>query len=251
MFAVMCLVAFDLQTHPDYDLLVAANRDEFFHRATDTAGWWGNGLLGGQDLEAGGTWLGTNRDRRFAALTNFRGLNTRLDEAPSRGELPVMHLAGEDVQAHLELQGHLYSGHNLIFGAPEQLHHYSNVTDEFARVPPGIHGLSNASLNTQWPKVEQATAGLAALHKTSDEEIMISSLFALLTDATPAADDRLPETGVGRALERGLSPIFIRIPTYGTRCSTIVLFRRDGSVRFIERSWTESGDIAEEVDIAF
>ena len=70
----MCLILAAYHCHRDYPLIVAANRDEFYHRPAVAARFWPDqaDLLAGKDLTAGGTWMGITRKRRFAAVTNYR-----------------------------------------------------------------------------------------------------------------------------------------------------------------------------------
>ena len=89
----MCLIAFALDTHPRYRLVLAANRDEYFRRPTAAGAFWEDApqLLAGRDLEAGGTWLGVTTTGRIAAITNYR-------ERPEAGTLsPVAGEAGGGV----------------------------------------------------------------------------------------------------------------------------------------------------------
>ena len=66
------------------------------------------------------------------------------------------------------------------------------------------------------------------------------ALFDALADTAQAPDERLPDTGVGLALERRLSPAFIRDPVYGTRCSSVVLTEARSLV-FAERRFGPDG----------
>lgn len=65
---------FHFQEHPVYQLIVVANRDEFYERPTAVAGFWEDHptILAGRDLLQMGTWLGVTKTGRFAALTNYR-----------------------------------------------------------------------------------------------------------------------------------------------------------------------------------
>ena len=67
----MCLIIFAYRSHPDYRLVLAANRDEFYDRPTRHAAFWNDApeILAGRDLKAGGTWLGITKTGRFAAIT--------------------------------------------------------------------------------------------------------------------------------------------------------------------------------------
>ena len=246
----MCLIAFAFDAHPDCALVLAANRDEFYDRSTAPAHFWDAvpGLLAGRDERAGGTWMGVTRTGRFAALTNVRTPEDRRKDAPSRGALVKAFLADER-PPHVflkDLAGRAdrYNGFNLLAGvfpaggAPPALAHFSNRSGEAARaVPPGVHGLSNASLNTAWPKVEKATAGLEAL--LAEDHATPAALLELLRDPAPAPTGALPDTGVPSAWEAALSSVFIQAGGYGTRSSTALLIGRGGEVTFVERSFEE------------
>jgi uncharacterized protein with NRDE domain len=183
----MCLIAFAYKTHPRYSLVVAANRDEFYRRPTAPVDFWPECpcVLAGRDLEQGGTWLGVSRDGRFAALTNYRDPAANRPDARSRGELVRDYLCGSmSPQEYLErvkASGGDYNGFNLLVGDAGGLWYYSNRTDVVAAVAPGVHGLSNHLLDTPWPKVAKAKAGLAACLAGPDDALA-TGLFALLAE---------------------------------------------------------------------
>ncbi len=237
----MCLLLLAVQAHPEYKLVIAANRDEFYERPTAPAGFWDDrpDVLAGRDLRAGGTWLGITRSGRIAALTNYRDPASIKPHAPSRGELVSDFLKGKDSPdaylTTLAQDGDRFNGFNLIAGVKDCLYCYSNREDRILQVPPGIHGLSNHLLDTPWPKVSRATS---ALSEVLTETIPSTErFFELLADRAIAQDHRLPDTGVGIEWERILSPIFISSPAYGTRCSTVLLIRQDRHATFIERTY--------------
>jgi uncharacterized protein with NRDE domain len=93
----MCLFLFAYNTHPEYRLILAANRDEFHARPTQAALWWNDtpDIFAGRDLEKTGTWMGVTRDGKFSALTNFRDPAQRKSNAPSRGLLVSDYFRGE------------------------------------------------------------------------------------------------------------------------------------------------------------
>jgi uncharacterized protein with NRDE domain len=240
----MCLIAVAWRAHPDFPLVVAGNRDEFFARPTEAAHWWDEPeLLAGRDLQAGGTWMGVTCAGRFAALTNHRDPSSQRPDAPSRGALVGSFLASASkpfaALDEIARDASRYNGFNLLAGQWQGDDAGLWVVDETARVTalaPGVHGLSNARVDTPWPKVDHAIAGTReALASTGDADTLIARLFALLDDRTIAPDDRLPHTGVSRDTERALSAPFIRMPGYGTRASTVLLVARDGRVTFVER----------------
>jgi len=244
----MCLILLAWHAHPDYPLVVAANRDEFLARRTAAADFWQDApeVLAGRDLEAGGTWLGMTRGGRFAALTNYRDPARIKPGAPSRGELVSRFLRGRQTPgeyfAELELIAARYNGFNLLFGDTESMWCFSNCGEGARRLEPGVYGLSNHLLDTPWPKVARGKSALAiALQALPDE----APLFALLQDDRVAPDQDLPRTGVSLEWERLLSAAFIRSPAYGTRSATVLLRDRHGAVRFVEQTFpknAEAGD---------
>ncbi|MFL9925990.1 NRDE family protein [Herbaspirillum lusitanum] len=225
----MCLIIFAWKVIPGMPLIVAANRDEFYARPAANAGWWNDypKIFAGRDLQGGGTWLGVTRDGRFAALTNVRSPSDRRMDAPTRGSLVADYLAGDmspaDYIAAIAPHSDRFNGFNLLVGNRETLLWYSNRGGDDARngkpLDYGVYGLSNALLDTPWPKVTRAKAQFASLLCQGAPE---ETFFEMLNDTTRANDCRLPETGVGLEKERMLSPIFISSPDYGTRCSTVL-----------------------------
>ena len=252
----MCLIALAVDPAQDLSLVIAANRDEFFPRPTEEARWWPElpSLLAGRDLEAGGTWLGITRGGRIAALTNYRDPSRKLrsDHARSRGELVTGFLAG-DTPAEpwlARLDGATYRPFSLLAGSAKGLWWTSPIVGEVSRVPRGVHALSNQLLDTPWPKVVRIREALAQT-LVSPREDLEDALLAALADRTPAPDDAHPDTGVDAVLERGLSPIFVSLPGYGTRCSTVITVTPDGRVAFVERSFDTLGEVTGEVREAF
>lgn len=238
----MCLILVAWHVHPEFPLVVAANRDEFHVRATAPAAFWDDHpqVLAGRDLAGGGTWLGITRAGRFAALTNFRDPNRHRPYAPSRGRLVADFLCGEaDIDAYLDtLAPDDYNGFNLLLGDGRRLVAFSNVTHERHELAPGLYGLSNALLDTPWPKVGAGKTALeAALAHLPDEH----RLWALLRDDRTHPDHTLPATGVPLEWERLLSAAFIRGTDYGTRSSTVLTVSAGGVVTFDEQSWLPGG----------
>jgi uncharacterized protein with NRDE domain len=249
----MCLILVAWRAHPNYPLVVAANRDEYHARAAQSASWWPQPkILAGRDLSAGGTWLAVTRDGRFAALTNYRDPSRPPRDTPSRGALVPATLATPMSAAErleqLQRQGAAYNGFNLIFGDAQQLAIYESVAGVGRLLDPGVYGLSNHLLDTPWPKVVSAKAALgAALTRLPDEK----PLLELLRDEQQADDEHLPRTGVSQEWERMLSSAFIRAEGYGTRCSSIVLINHLGVVRFTEWTWSVSGELTGQVNFSF
>ena len=236
----MCLIVFAHNCHPEYQLILGANRDEFRNRPADPAGFWSGApyLLAGRDRQAGGTWMGVTTAGKFAAITNYRDPRQQVVDPPSRGELVSGYLLNESLtpiehQATLNRDGQQYDGFNLLYGTLDTLYYFTNRGGSSGPVSPGIHGLSNHLLDTHWAKVTAATSRLEAI--VHHELIEPEQIFAALSDPVPFADNLLPDTGVSLEWERMLSPLFIENEEYGTRSSTVIVANRNGQVSFTER----------------
>ncbi|MFC5523371.1 NRDE family protein [Polaromonas jejuensis] len=251
----MCLIAFAISASARWPLVIAANRDEFLNRPTLPLGRWqsasGQHIISGRDLRAGGTWLGMTPGGRVAFLTNVREANPQA--APrSRGQLVTRWLEADgdaaSFVAALEADGAAYGGFNLVLG-DFQRHAWSWVTNRFAGQPAaaptlhsqplaaGVYGLSNAALNTPWPKTAALKDVLAHALASSpngpgpEPDALQAPLWAALASRERAARRQLPATGVPLALEEALSSAFVDVPeyAYGTRSSTVLLASPQGA----------------------
>jgi uncharacterized protein with NRDE domain len=238
----MCLIAFAWRPGHALPLVVAANRDEFYARPTLELAPWQDApqIIAGRDLEAGGGWLGITEDGRFAALTNIRAAH-QPQGGRSRGELVAGFLRGNDSPAEYlqQVVEHLddYAGFNLLVGNRDELHLLNAREGRPRRLEAGIYGLSNAELNTPWPKLERARAGLVKLLP----QVSVPALLALLEDDWQPPAELLPDTGIDPRWERMLGSIFIRSEDYGTRASTVLLVAADGSFEITERRFGRNG----------
>lgn len=251
----MCLLLFAYRAHPDYPLVIAANRDEFHRRPAALADWWVDGdILAGRDLEAGGTWLGVNRRGHFAVITNYRDRDGPLPGARSRGELVVEALRTErDGQAQLhalDAEAEHYNGYNLVFGSSSGVFSYSNRSRAPDELAPGIYGLSNHLLETPWPKVRRGKAMLKA-YLASGNPPALEPLIDLLGNREQAEADELPATGLEPSWERRLSAMFIVSPDYGTRASTAIVVDKSGMVGFMECTFGADGSRVSEREYRF
>lgn len=235
----MCLIVFAYKAHPKYKLILAANRDEFYARPTKAAKWWEDhtSVLGGRDLKAKGTWMGVDKKGRFATVTNYRDVSNIREEARSRGDLPVNFLLGNQSSAEYASkvfkEGSQYNGFNMLT-LDNEMSHVSNYGEKVNVLTPGVYGLSNALLNTPWPKVELAKT----LFKTQlDQSIELESLIELMQNKEVAADHLLPPTGLPIEMERAVSAMCIRTENYGTCCSTAITIDYDGNVNFMEKNY--------------
>lgn len=250
----MCLILFAHRVNHDYPLVVAANRDEFHNRPTQACHYWPEypDILAGRDSQAGGSWMGVSRSGRFAAVTNFRDPK-RTEPAPrSRGELIINYLRGnlpaEQYLNAIASGPAIYAGFNLLLGDGEDLWYFSNSghpdTHEVRRLAPGIYGLSNASLNTPWPKVQQGKQVLAEVLKGP---ISHSALAAATANRQLATADQLNLQGLNGEMDQLLSAQFIVNNSYGTRATTTCWQSADGCYHYAERSFDLNGELTGEV----
>lgn len=267
----MCLAAIASGLHPRFPWVLASNRDEFFNRAAAPLAWWqpvagGEAVLGGRDLSAGGTWLALQRNGRLALVTNVREPGRHLADAPSRGDLVLQWLHDADLRAqpaqllHPPRNGFNLLGVDLAQGG--QGLWLSNRGGPAQALAGGVHGLSNAALDTPWPKVLQLKRQLSeAVSAAESADGLSDAVWAALGDRRTAPDDELPRTGVPLERERALSALCIRITepgtdraVYGTRCSTVVLLEHRGAQRLVhvrERTLDEWGQVQGEVSETF
>lgn len=252
----MCLVALSIDHHPDYSLIVATNRDEFYARKARPASFWmedgKTDILAGKDLEAGGTWMGATPSARWALVTNYRDPSIQKENPPSRGELVPAYLSSDtdpkEFLMTLKRSSDRYNGFNLLAGIKDKVYYLSNIEQNIQQLPKGVHTLSNATLNVEWPKTSKIKTAFESVlrSKTIDTE----QLFEILTDSTQADEEILPKTGIPLDWEKAISPIFISTPKYGTRCSTILLIHRNGTINFMERTY-DHGDPNSYIDSSF
>lgn len=253
----MCLIALAWGASPDYPLVIAANRDEVYDRPTAALAQWitpaGHTIVSGRDLKDGGTWMGFAPNGRFAMLTNVRNpLATAPQGAPSRGELVVAWLSSalEATPWCAERDLAAYAGFNLILGdwTRQQCHYACNQSSSQALhgLQPGqIYGLSNASLNTPWPKTQwlkaQLEDRLKNIHAGQTHTTLAAQLLDSLRHSEPASAEDLPQTGVGSDLESALSSVFVRYPlsepSYGTRSSLCAVLGTDAALHLTETSY--------------
>ena len=238
----MCLILFAHECHPEYQLILAANRDEFYDRPTAPLSFWGDApaVLAGRDLKSMGTWLGINKSGSLAAITNFRQPESVNPAAPSRGGLVSRFLIEghhpEPYIKEIEKAGHQYNGFNLLVAKGRDLFYFSNKRTGIKKIDPGLYGLSNDLLDTPWPKIVKGKAGLQHL-LSKGGEVDPEDVFDLMRDGSYAPDAALPDTGVGDVWERILSPLFIESKIYGTRCSSLILIEKTGKSVFYERTF--------------
>lgn len=243
----MCLIVFAWQAHPRYDLIVAANRDEFHERPTRAAHWWPDAptVYGGRDERAGGAWCAADHQGRFAAVTNVRE-SAQQTERCSRGALVhdalVQQIPFDRQRERIAGKSRNYGPFNLLLADSNTLYFLSNRGDrQELAIPPGIHAISNGCWGEHWPKTDRAESQLKALLEA--DNVSPAALFELLGESEPAPAEALPDTGVGPNTEQLLSSLFVRSPYYGTRASTLVLRDYNGRIDFHERGFDHNAEM--------
>ncbi len=244
----MCLILFAYKVIPDTSLVLAANRDEFFSRPTAPMHIWHDNplILAGTDLKAGGTWLGINKNKKFAALTNYRDPSSTKNNPPSRGKIIADYLTSDknapDFLDDLQKNADMFNGFNLLLSDETSLFWFSNKAKAPEKLIPGIYGLSNHLLNTPWYKVKQGKRSLKTII-TREKNLSLDNLFHILESREKPGDQALPHTGVGIEWERILAPIFINSPEYGTRSSTVMITYKTGHTLIAERGFNKNSGI--------
>jgi uncharacterized protein with NRDE domain len=252
----MCLLLVAHNCCAGYRLVVAANRDEFHERPTAPAARWEDlpQIAGGRDLEANGTWLAVDQRGRFATITNVRSGKPLRANARSRGLIVNDFLTGDrtptQFSAALARYGDEYHGFNLLSYADAELVWYSNQAAAPQRLKDGIYTLSNAQLDTAWPKTERLRKGFADFIARFPAA-PVEGLLEILRDGRKADHSELPDTGIGQDMERVLSSIFIEGGSYGTRCSTVILIDEAGQLTFHERRYDGSSAVSGDTRISF
>ncbi len=249
----MCIVSIAWQAHPDWKLVAIGNRDELHARRADPLSRWSDHdhVLAGRDVKAGGTWLGVSEQGRFAVVTNVAGYGMPDPGMASRGDLLRDFLTQDGRYANLESAAFsAFNPFNLITVDGDDASIHSNRPDGSSDLlAPGLYGLSNGALHDPWPKSHRLNDALAHWLEggSADPDILFDRLL----------DQEIYQTSGSRAdkneapIEPRNSPIFIRSPAYGTRCSTVFLLDNYGKGRIIERPFSSTGEQAGETDLSF
>ena len=249
----MCLIVLAVRQHAEYPLILAANRDEFHARPTADADWWDDrpDILGGRDLQAGGTWLAVSRNGRLATVTNFRDAR-RPDSGPrSRGHLVTDFLCGaSSPDDYLDgVDEDAYAGFNLIVADKDDVAYLSNREEGRRNLSPGLYGLSNALLDGPWDKVERSKRRLRELIER--DTITSEALFKLMGDRERGPADDIERGRLDVDTAHAITAPFIILPEYGTRCTTVILVDRRGRWQFFERRFDSSGRRTGDSDFSF
>jgi len=258
----MCILFLSLKAHPQYPFILASNRDEHKLRPTRTAHFWedeGNEMIyAARDEVAGGTWLGVTKTGRLATLTNRWDIEPHFENgvAPSRGLLVSNALKAhnfEEFSKWIQGNGAEFNGFNLIYGqltrSSQTIYYYNNhdSSNTFPiQLTPGVYALSNASLETPWPKLVYGKDKFSTILKREDlvlnEEDLVNALLNdLLRDAIPQAAHNLQKAGTNSIFVPDIITDQEELGPYGTRTNTIILMNNGGLLRHIELAFLVNG----------
>ena len=211
----MCVASLAWQAHPRWHLVAIGNRDEYHERPAAPLARWASpaasgGILAGQDLKSGGTWLGISEAGRFALVTNLRGYDGPDPDKASRGALVTDQLTGTGRYgdpATVALGD--FNPFNLIVADSRTAHFLANRPGEIrTALPHGIYGLSNGALDEPWPKTLQLKAALTDWLNADEPDT--APLFAALANESLADIGLHTATPSDVPLEAPETPPFIR-----------------------------------------
>ncbi len=233
----MCLLLLAYRAHPEVEILLAGNRDEFYRRPAQAPAlvWEHPRIYAGLDREAGGTWMGRNEHGLVAALTNRRQPGFQPPPGVrSRGEIVMGLLRQPTVAAAREwlagLPHRSYRPYSVLFGSRDGFSYFSPQDAGPAAAPsavpalralqPGFYCLSNSTLDDRsWPKVERAHRFFER-HRHLPGEALLARLQEFFRDPTPS--DTLPSADIAEEIHGAMGAVFIRTPEYGTVSSSII-----------------------------
>lgn len=243
----MCLLAFQWKEHPDYPLILVANREESFKRPASRLHYWKDepDILAGRDLKGMGTWLGMTVAGKISAVTNepFTPFEP-IEPVISRGNLVREYLSGEEkpVPYGLKLKEtrQQFNGYQLLFGDLSQLFVYQNSTGHFKKLAPGSHTLSNAPSQDMLPKNRRANE-LLTNHICSHAHLKPQELAALFHDTEPAENFSSLTRFLPEEEARKASAIFVEGDHFGTVSTAVILVDTEGKTQFLERKYNQKG----------
>jgi uncharacterized protein with NRDE domain len=228
----MCVIAIGWQVFAHAPIVMWSNRDEFLARPSAPLAAWPHlpSIVAGRDLQEGGTWFGVHQNGRFAAITNFRDPSERVEQARSRGELPVQYLLSEldpaAFAASIRASAARYRGFSLLVGDRHSAVVFESRSGQATPISPGVLAFSNGPIAAPWPKCQRLAGAMAGVSSMAAVTDIAEAGFAALADTTPAPTALLPQTGVSQPIEAALSSVFIPpspafAKPYQTRASTV------------------------------
>ena len=240
----MCLILLSKPSLGDYKFVLTSNRDEFYERKTKNMFWWNNvdGLLAGQDLEQGGTWLGITKSGRFAAVTNVREfyqIDTK-ENFLSRGDLVKNFLNSslspeEYVQ---KVEANKYMGFNLVVS---DLKHFSIISSQgIESFNQELVVVGNRALNTETKKLNNAKEDFKSI---LNQAFTHQDLIELMQKPKKNYEFNLEQINQNHGSE--FDSRFITSDIYGTRSTTVITIDRKDTVKVTEVIYDSSSNLSD------
>ena len=240
----MCLILLSKPSLGDYKFVLTSNRDEFYERKTKNMFWWNNvdGLLAGQDLEQGGTWLGITKSGRFAAVTNVREFyqTDTKENFLSRGDLVKNFLNSslspeEYVQ---KVEANKYMGFNLVIS---DLKHFSIISSQgIESFNQELVVIGNRALNTETKKLNNAKEDFKSI---LNQAFTHQDLIELMQKPKKYYEFNLEQINQNHGSE--FDSRFITSDIYGTRSTTVITIDRKDTVKVTEVIYDSSSNLSD------
>lgn len=245
----MCLVTFIKDGHPDYPLILVANRDEMYDRPAAAIHRWTDEptVTAGVDLKEFGTWLGYTDNGRFIAVLNhpFVDWEPSLNPPRSRGKLLRDFLTNdftmEEFEQYVRETRTEYNGYHLLFGTFDDLRYYSNVEDTLQSFDSGIHCLANTMDDLSNHRKDRSAELLEAYVNQTTGELNLEDLTALLADKQLAETMEDYPKELNYEMAKSNSSIFIQGEEFGTVGTTAILVGKDGQIKVREVKYNRTG----------
>lgn len=261
----MCTLFLLFHKIPNYEVAIVSNRDEMHNRdSTMLQGWNenftapGNIIFAPKDNVHGGTWFAflNKDDFKYAVITNIRDPSRKELDKTSRGEIILKFLnyklSPRYFISELKKISENYNLFNLVFGNKNEVYYFHSKTKESrilwnsSQKKEQVIGLSNAKVNSNWPKV-QNTMKLFSKTKFTDQDKDWNFFKKEMQNEKKYPLEQLPFTGVEPKLEIFLSSLFINHDKYGTRSTLFFGFNTMEKKSFIyEQNYGPSGSKSEE-----
>ena len=240
----MCLILLSKPSLGDYKFVLSSNRDEFYERKTKNMFWWNNvdGLLAGQDLEQGGTWLGITKSGRFAAVTNVREFyqTDTKENFLSRGDLVKNFLNSslspeEYVQ---KVEANKYMGFNLVVS---DLKYFSIISSQgIESFNQELVVVGNRALNTETKKLNNAKEDFKSI---LNQTFTHQDLIELMQKPKKNYEFNLAQINQNHGSE--FDSRFITSDIYGTRSTTVITIDRKDTVKVTEVIYDSSSNLSD------
>ena len=254
----MCLIVFSVSKQKNhssadsrFSIILMANRDEYYDRPTSSMDWWKDKpILAGRDGQAGGTWLGINKNGRFAAITNHKEEALDREYELSRGQLITDFLQEDNLLAKdylTSLQGSSFAGFNILLSDSEGVHSFSNRREGITTLTEGVHALGNRFLNSNTEKVISIKSDFTDYQQSSKNK---DYAFEMMTQNSGSLEAKTQQELKKKDYEE-IPYRFIKSNFYGTRCTTYLSIDGSGEINISEQNYSEGGEAGQRKDFEF